>query len=1127
MMKKLTVALLFGGLLAAHADFVYQSGSSFFTTADLDGDGRSDLVLADGPSATVRVGYQLSAGNLTWAPLRSLGLDEVTDIACGTVQYTTHDSIIVTAPALNRLNIYEALSASAQLVPVAAYGNGTGPYSVTALDVGGAGNTAHDDLVIATTLNGNIPLRMEKIRSQGTSFSSYGQLEVYSAFRHMNVIDYAPGSEGLALIDSWSTGYLRVYDFSLGLFDHMDYVALTGMTQPSYVSFPRSSGDAHFVLWEQGSSTIRTTTLVGGGGSFSFSSPLTYGLSAPVDSIFLVQGGGTNRLAVVYSDGSSELFDHDGSGAPVSLQTFLPPAGESFSGFLPIDGNDFVMFSSAGTNAAPLTVNQMHFSGGSFASVGSQSLSSTVIGNGRANVMTFVGEPFVDNMPQRLQLLRAGDWSTAVELVGANVTAQYETDGGWQQGLGNPQVGGLGAADPGAAYSLDNQFHSAISIHSFDAARGKEVLSIYVSPDPGTYGTSVEISFSGSIAGALYYRTDHSSAWTIYSTPFTLFADTDVQYYVRTASEVSIIRTASYRFSDPPSDLDSDGDGIPDYVEIANGLDPFESGLDGDGDGYSDLDELLAGSDPTNNLGIPATSNRFERSAVYDQILIPRPYDGVYNETTTSRVGTQFRLFSASGAQYAYAQTTNFLPGISVLRPVLFEAIPLSLEPSFVAVVSDVNFETYRDPLNKHHGVELVGIYLQPTSGVTSVDYTYQGGNLAFEANAWLSTASDVYTNQTRAVQVADLGVTNMLASMLIERKLADLLLDRGTITNGWASLFKGRTSDGTMTGLSSSDLQSLEQQGSSAEAAYHLPTLIAFLQSAVTSQTGLLALTQDLYDIRSYYARFSSNAGKYPLPVDVLREFLYTGTMHSNYLAHAQITPAEVSSAFTEATQMLAQVSSRPTWNFTLEVRVDSFDADCPVLYTGGSVAKSLYTAEGRPFNFPATFTLQPGAQVSVEAFTDPEWNLCPGTDPLEVISLSLTAVPTASGSDADGNLIPDDYEEMFLVGSGGLATSDLDGDGYSDLQEYLDGTDPNNGASYGVSIVDLSPPIIWMQAGNLSIDWPANYADHFVFTVEYTEDLPGTPFADDQELPKGALDASLDLSASQRFFRVKMRLR
>jgi len=59
---------------------------------------------------------------------------------------------------------------------------------------------------------------------------------------------------------------------------------------------------------------------------------------------------------------------------------------------------------------------------------------------------------------------------------------------------------------------------------------------------------------------------------------------------------------------------DSDGDGLPDWWEVANGLDPYDAtgdnGADGDpdGDGLSNLYEYLAGTDPhnpdTGNTGI-------------------------------------------------------------------------------------------------------------------------------------------------------------------------------------------------------------------------------------------------------------------------------------------------------------------------------------------------------------------------------------------------------------------------------------------------------------------------------------------------------------------------------------------
>jgi hypothetical protein len=345
--------------------------------------------------------------------------------------------------------------------------------------------------------------------------------------------------------------------------------------------------------------------------------------------------------------------------------------------------------------------------------------------------------------------------------------------------------------------------------------------------------------------------------------------------------------------------------------------------------------------------------------------------------------------------------------------------------------------------------------------------------------------------------------------------------------TNTTISLLKGRLADKTLPGFRVAELQSLETAGAGGEAAYHLPTLISTLQAHTSSMLNMRTLVKNVYGTCSDYGRLPENAGKYPLPVDVLRTFIETGVLHSNYLAKATQSSAQRDAARTEIANALAAVPARTRGTFMLSVQSDSFDAACPVLYTGGNVAKSLYSANGNPFRFPITFTLQPGAKVTVTAYTDVTWNQCPSTDPLEVISLALTAVPTASGSDANGNLIPDDYEALFLAGSGGTTTSDLDGDGYSDLQEYLDRTDPADPSSFGAgSAVSLSAPVILIDAAGLSIDWPAAYADAFEFAVEYVDAL-GDTFAEEQVLPRGVLNAAVDQSTDKRFFRVKIRLR
>jgi len=368
-----------------------------------------------------------------------------------------------------------------------------------------------------------------------------------------------------------------------------------------------------------------------------------------------------------------------------------------------------------------------------------------------------------------------------------------------------------------------------------------------------------------------------------------------------------------------------------------------------------------------------------------------------------------------------------------------------------------------------------------------------------------------------------------VLSALLIERKLSDLLLDRGVTTNQTLSLFKGRSADSTMPGMHTSDLLALETLGASGESAYLLRDLVQSVEKSVDINCAtLLSLADDVYATCGEYGLDTNLVGQFPLPIDVLREFIRSGVLQSNYLSRISPSATTLSNAFSEATSALAQVSARPLASFSLEVRSNSFNGFCPVLYTSGGTAKSLYDATGNAFRFPTSFELQPGVIINLDAFTDVNWNRCPGSDPLEVISLHLSAVPTASGTDADGNLLPDEYEALLLVKSEGSATFDLDGDGYCDLQEYLDQTDPTDPASHATSApVDLTPPRIDLNASTLSIDWPQNYATPFIFTVEFSTNLVETPFVDDLEIPSGQLSIGVDQADIHRIYRVKMRLR
>ncbi|MEA2068793.1 MAG: hypothetical protein U9P12_06305, partial [Verrucomicrobiota bacterium] len=301
-MKKTTLFLLFCGLLAAQADFVYQSGTSFTTTADLDGDGRSDLVLVDGSNATVRVGYQLSANTITWAAPRSLGLDEVTDVACGNMLDGGHDVLVATAPMLNRYHLYHLDSASAPLVPISAYTTGLGPQSLVAMDIGGAGNTANDDLLAVSVMNGGSPFRLTSIRSDGTVLSSLASFTITSAWSHMNEVEYIAGQYALGFIDGV---WLRIHDWSAGTINQVDY-ANTGLSaSASYVSFiPAGGSYAEFLVWEPGQSELKALAITEPvPGSYELSAATTYDLGSPIESIQVVEGAAITRLAIIFDEG--------------------------------------------------------------------------------------------------------------------------------------------------------------------------------------------------------------------------------------------------------------------------------------------------------------------------------------------------------------------------------------------------------------------------------------------------------------------------------------------------------------------------------------------------------------------------------------------------------------------------------------------------------------------------------------------------------------------------------------------------------------------------------------------------------------------------------------------------------
>jgi uncharacterized repeat protein (TIGR01451 family) len=125
--------------------------------------------------------------------------------------------------------------------------------------------------------------------------------------------------------------------------------------------------------------------------------------------------------------------------------------------------------------------------------------------------------------------------------------------------------------------------------------------------------------------------------------------------------------------------VDSDGDGLPDWYELAHGLDPFDPAdalLDLDGDGMKTLYEFWAGTDPLNS---------------FDRLSITSVVHQVTNVLVT--------FLSVSGRDYGVQRDTNF-PS-SVWRSFAEVAATTPATTVTDADVSNLPLIAYRVALNR------------------------------------------------------------------------------------------------------------------------------------------------------------------------------------------------------------------------------------------------------------------------------------------------------------------------------------------------------------------------------------------------------------------------------------------
>lgn len=1137
------------GPAAAGAGAVYETESEFLATGDFDGDGRGDVVIVDKETGVYRLAYRNPGGELSWVAARAGGVESVEGVAVGPILAIGRDALAMTSPVANRVNVLEAGNPNSPAPPSPVFLSPIGPHLVVAVDIGGVGNTGHADLYIGSKWNGAAkPYAESLVRcTGGGAFSEISSGPLPTPISQGRAVRLqAAGPLHLAVIVHDTENLLGIFHLGTG---SVSAVAKAGELAPDtrYLSdFFGGTSLTRFLFYLPGKTELQVRAVTEPApGTFDFAPAKSFDLGFEIQFIESLPAAPSPNLLVIGDSGAAAyVYEFDGANPPSLIQKIAAPPGADYSGAFPLGNGDFLALT--GNNGISQEYRTYHLDGDKYVLQNQGTLPELTPYSAPANVFLFRNEPFVDTIPGLVQSLNAADWTSQPTLSGGppkDVEVEVEHFVDSTHGLDNPTPRTIGTAPAIANFSLANQYLDSISMQSFLPAVGEQIVEIQISPSPGLQKTGIQVILSPTPAGAsVFYRLADKTDWQAYSAPFYLFRDTTVWYYGTPGGSTpkSPIRKAVYTFEKDPDSLDSDEDGVPDYVELGEGLDPL-AGDDTDGDGFSDRHELVAGTDPDDATDHPPASDRLEEQAAFDLVLSPHPYDGTLPGATLSAANTPVRAYDLQGSLLASGSTTNLgLPGIDDPAAPL-ESLAVDIDQRLVATATEPHFDIVTANPDTRLGRQLLKLVAVPVlmPGL-EVAYTYEGGEPATEADAWIAAAQAAAAASTRVTVADGMDIFDTLTALLVERQIALVLRDRGVIDpSAGISLFSFRPGDAERIVPTQNELLALESRVSDALPGYSLVHILETLAGGVASPPGpaparLVALTEEIYRISS--ALNNDQPGTFPPPVDVLREFLATESLDPAYQAETSFGAADLDEAAAGVAQLLALVTQRPTQTFDLYVTENSFTSACTTLETLIGDKKDLFYADGSPYLFPASFQLLAGSRVRVFGYTDLGPSVC-GGDGIEVIEITLESLPEPTSLDSDGDLLPDDFECAFLGGLDGDPYADTDGDGITDLQEFFDGSDPLDSQAAADGPADVSPPVITISLDpgadgiDLAWSWPPEYAPFVEFIVVFSDEL-GTNFV---ELP---VDATPDAeghyqvsfpfdSELQKFYQFYLRLK
>ncbi|NCD32207.1 MAG: hypothetical protein EOL87_02195 [Spartobacteria bacterium] len=1038
--KSLWVTLLFMlcADLSAHA-WMYNLSHEYVSSGDFDGNGLEDALLVNKTAGTLRIGYQITGSNVTWSAELASGLQNISACTVGKVISTNRDAIALASSDTNRVTILDLSDFGQSIARHYVTPRGEHISSMAAVPFEGEPYTPYDDLYFVSNSN-------DAPSICGRSFAtSYGN----GVFTNGTTLFRSPTiSENVNALSLHSSAPKMV--MGLNLFDGEQYVDAWSITNSSgiqsrgvlteyYLSGTSNRyvagnfngwGNAFIIYYTPGTARLTNDYFSMNNAYNYYIQPYTgYGVRTNIS--YVMDGGiitNRTRIVIIYEDGTADVTPFTQYNSP--FQTLTAGTGSVIRAAIPLGTNQLVTFNADSSTDAAGYFEERTWNGSTYQTVNSGSFQAQEpISQGSATVLAFDADPFVSVSAQKVGAWSQQDWTRNIDTsaLPASVSVSYATDSGTTYGLSANNTVNLGSANAAAVFGLVNRLRDDVSVSMTDAAYGNVVLDLSAEPASGQFSTYVLLQLTPIPADAtVYYRLSSEDNWSIYTAPLPLFSDTTVESYIKKDGYRSAVKTYSYTFTKSVDALDSDNDGVPDYVELASDVDPIESGPDADGDGlmdieecyygtdlnkqdtdgdtWDDLAELRAGTDPLDPNDHPVqgyvvsnTIQRLRLDARFNLAVTPRAVDSASNYSNYTAY-TQYSCTVADSNQLTLYTMNSGIQGqvlTETSRATLTNLYPQSPWP--LSIMSTPEVYTLQGKTTNELGRELVGFYAQPDIEDVQVPYTNQGASYVTEAANWKTAAKNNLTFGDAPTYQTDLEIRDALSALLFEKKVADLLVAQGKLTTNIISLFPFRAGDAERYTPPAEDLEGL-QYATNGLPGHNLVSLFTNIDQAVSQNSGAITntvnLAVQLWGIAGEYS--DQTNGVAGLPFDTLRSFLYTGELIHNYRNFVSLSTATIQSAYDASSTLLQNLPSRSTTNLNLLVQTNTYQDVGMVLETALGIPYILYRNGQTPMRSGDAVRLLPDTEVAVTAYNDLGEEPNVGTR-LEVISMNITSLPLA----------------------------------------------------------------------------------------------------------------------------------